>query len=75
MSYINEFFEFFCYAEAGSNDGQLPARIRSPLDGVNKAMQVNSGIERRKAALPGPDRLGKQGVHLPDVKRITTGEI
>lgn len=55
-------------------DGQLSARIRGLLDGIDKAMEFNRGIERRQAVLPGPDCLGEQGIHLPDIERITTGE-
>ena len=48
----------------------LPARIRRLLDRIDEVVQINRGVERRQAALPGPDRLGEQGIHLPDVERI-----
>ena len=38
-------------------------------------MQVDRGVERRQAALPGPDRLGEQGIHLPDVEWIAEREV
>ena len=31
---------------------------------MNKIMEFNRGIEGRQAALPSPDRLEEQGVHL-----------
>ena len=61
--------------KVASGDRQLPARIRRPLDRINKAMQVNRHIEGRQAGLPGPDRLGEQSIHLPDVERIAAGEV
>ena len=38
-------------------------------------MQVNGGIEGRQAVLAGADRLGEEGIHLPDVERIALGEV
>ena len=58
-----------------SGDRQLPARIRRLLDRTDKAMQVNCSIKRRQAALPGPNPLGEQGVHLTDVEGIAAGEV
>ncbi len=58
-----------------SGDRDLSARIRRLFDRVNKAMEVNRGIERRQAILTGPDRLGEQGLHLPDVERIAAREV
>jgi hypothetical protein len=58
-----------------SGDRQRPARLRRLLDRIDEAVQVHRGVERRQAALPAPDRLGEQGIHLPDVERITAGEV
>ena len=39
-------------------------------------MQVDRGVERRQPLLflPGPDRLGEEGIELPHVERIAAGE-
>ena len=50
-----------------SGNRQLPARIRRLFDRIDEVVQVHRGIERRQMALPGPNRLGEQGIHLPDV--------
>ena len=75
LSSISEYFVSASCDEVALENAHLSARIRSLLDRVDEAMQVNGRIERRKAALPGADRLGEQCIHLPDIKRITAGEI
>ena len=62
-------------AHTASGDRQRQARLRRLLDRIKEAVQVHRGVERRQAALPGPDRRGEQGVHLPDVERIAAGEV
>ena len=57
-----------------SGDRQLPAHLRRLLDRIDEVVQVDRGVERRQAALPGPDRLGEQSIHLPDVERIAGGK-
>ena len=51
------------------------ARIRRPLYHIDKAVEFNRGIERRQAAMPGPDRLGEQGIDLTNVERIAAREV
>src|SRR5438552_1095377 len=62
-------------ARAASGDRQLPTRLRRLLDRIEEVVQVHRGVERRQAALSGPDRRGEQGIHLPDVERIATLEV
>jgi hypothetical protein len=44
-----------------SGDWQFPARIRRLLDRIDEVVQVCRGVERRQAALAGPDCLSKRG--------------
>ena len=58
-----------------SGNRQLPSHIGRLLDRIKKAMEVNSGIECRQAALPGVDCLSEQGIQLPDIERISAGKV
>ena len=62
-------------ARNASGDRQLPARIRRLLDGIDEAVQIHRGVERGRAVLTGADRLGEQGIHLPDIERIAAREV
>src|SRR2546427_12859780 len=54
---------------------QRLACLRRLLDGIDEAVQVNRGVERGHAVLTGADRLGEQGIHLPDIERIAAREV
>src|SRR6266850_1275841 len=66
-------FSFTCHLPLGfSGNRQLPSRIRRLPDRIEEAMQVDRGVKGRPPALflSGPDRLGEQAIHLPDVEGI-----
>ena len=58
-----------------SGDRQFPARIRRLLERIDEMVQINRRVKRGHTALTGADRLGEQGIHLPDIKRIASGEV
>src|SRR3954466_14229574 len=62
---------------AGLSDRQLASRFRRLPDRIQKAMQVDGGIERRQPALrlPRADRFGEEAIHLPDVEWVAAREI
>src|SRR4030095_1526590 len=71
-------FSFTCYLPwKFSGHGQLASRIRRLLDRIEEAMQVDRGVKGRQPALllSGPDRLGAQVIHLPDVEGIAAGKL